>query len=250
MLNEVKKSDKEIDESNMTKEEKEEVKEKQRQKFLASMNRLEKKLFDLGLKMGIVLGDRKFVCKSCNIENCEVCYNERDQLKKNTFLTCRICKKGYALVDGKCRPCPLNCEYCKPQTSECVHCAEGFEFQADTNQCQAIAVENCSVMDGDACTICDNWFYLDEELNQCKPCKKEIDNCSHCRDFNGEVRCQFCQRGYYLNTREVEPGLLSELKQKKRKKGTGKSERTDGNDETSSIFQNKEQGFIIFLVVV
>ena len=227
--------EKEVDETNMSDEEKEKLRKSREKQFLSSMERLEKKLFDLGLKVGIVLGNRKFKCKNCDVENCEICNTQRDQLKKNTFVTCRICKKGFTLVDGKCRPCPLNCEFCKEQTSECVHCAEGFEFVTESNTCQAIPVKNCSVMEGDTCSICDNWFYLESSSNKCKPCKKEVENCSHCLEFQGQVRCQFCERGYFLKTEQISPAIIEELRRRKEKK-----DKNEVGGPNESVFDHKK----------
>lgn len=150
------------------------------------------------------------VCVDCKIDNCVYCSEKQDQVKQNKFITCSLCKPKFGLVDGRCQTCPENCRYCKEQTLECVSCEKGFQWDSKTNTCDQIPVENCAAMKADKCGICDNFFYLDREENKCKPCGKQIKNCTHCHALGKEVKCQFCERGYYLpNNASINNFLIS-----------------------------------------
>lgn len=51
-------------------------------------------------------------CSICDIENCKFCVEKEDQVKNSNFKTCKLCQKGFGLINSKCEKCPENCEFC------------------------------------------------------------------------------------------------------------------------------------------
>ena len=169
------------------------------EKTLTDIKDAEKKMMKFGNDfLDFKFREKDVKCINCNIDNCVYCSEKQDQVKKNKFITCSLCQPKFGLVDGHCQNCPQNCRYCKEQTLECVSCEKGYQWNSKTNTCDLISIENCAVVKNEVCAVCDNFFYLDKEENACKPCGKEIKNCSHCHSTGKQVKCQFCQRGYYL----------------------------------------------------
>ena len=172
--------------------------DKMEEKF-QKLKDVEKKFMDFGNDfLDFRFREKDVKCINCNIDNCVYCSEKQDQVKQNKFITCSLCKPKFGLVDGRCQNCPKHCRYCKEQTLECVSCEKGYQWDSQKNTCDLISIENCSVMKNDKCAVCDNFFYLDKESGECKPCGKEIKNCSHCHSLGSSVKCQFCERGYYL----------------------------------------------------
>ena len=159
-------------------------------------------------------------CVSCNIPNCKFCKEVPDQIKKTSFVKCSLCDKSFAMVDDQCQACPEKCEYCRPQTLECLHCTPGFQWNKTTAKCEEITVANCSFMKEGECASCDNLFYLDTESKTCKPCRASLPNCEHCYMKNKEVKCRFCERGFYVVDEDSGegPGTKDKSKSKKDKK--------------------------------
>ena len=176
-------------------------------------NKSEGDLLDFGedfLNLRFLEKDVK--CINCNIENCLYCSEKQDQVKQNKFVTCSLCKPKFGLVDGRCKICPPNCRYCKEQTGECTSCEKGFQWDVETHTCTPIAEDNCTAQRAGECLVCDNFFYLDSNVKKCEPCAKEILNCSHCRQVGGTLKCQFCERGYYLPNNNSMNNFLIALK--------------------------------------
>ena len=177
--------------------------------FYSDTNRLEevtkdnkskdKKKLDLGEKYR-KLGQKphSVTCLPCGIKDCQFCESKPDQIKNKNFLSCDLCKSRFALVNEKCEKCPENCEYCRDQTKECIHCSTGYQWNKTKAKCLKIKIKNCSVMSHGKCKVCDNMFYVDVITQECKPCKIMFPKCNHCSVLNGEVNCRFCERGYFL----------------------------------------------------
>jgi hypothetical protein len=179
----------------------------------------DKKSLDMGKIMNEVSTHQKSLnCVSCNIPDCKFCKEVPDQIKKTTFVKCSLCNKSFALVDEECKACPKNCEYCRPQSLECLHCSPGFQWNKKKSICKKITVENCSYMKKKKCVSCDNLFYLDATNNKCNPCKTTLPNCEHCTKTVGEPKCRFCERGYYVVQEEDDDSEIPKKKKKKKRK--------------------------------
>ena len=184
--------------------------DKMKQK-LEELKDREKKLMDFGENfLDFKFREHDVKCINCNIDNCVYCSEKQDQVKQNKFITCSLCKPKFGLVDGRCNACPSNCRYCKEQTLECVSCEKGYQWNSQENTCDLISIENCAAVKDKKCGVCDNFFYLHKEKGTCEPCGKEIKNCSHCHRLGEDVKCQFCERGYYLpNNGSINNFLIS-----------------------------------------
>lgn len=161
-------------------------------------NSAEKKQLDVGEDIFKQLKSISLDCIPCKIDNCRFCEQQKDEIKSNNILVCSLCEKGFGTVDNRCKPCPENCEYCKQQSQECVHCAIDFQWNSKNSKCEKIKIENCAVVSSEGkCKVCDNLFYLDKELESCLPCKKTLEHCSHCVKKRNNLKCKFCERGFY-----------------------------------------------------
>ena len=159
----------------------------------------DKKKLDVGKIFEEFSGKPKSIeCVSCNIPDCRYCKEVPDKIKKTKYLSCGLCDKGFAIVDDKCAACPKKCEYCRPQTLECLHCTPGFQWNKKKRKCQKISIPNCSLMKKKECLACDNLFYLDPDSKGCVPCRTKFPNCEHCVNSSGTVRCRFCKRGFFV----------------------------------------------------
>ena len=197
-------------------EEKVEPKKKEDDKAKGSDSKVdeatkEKSLMAFGESfMEFRFGGKDVKCLDCKIDNCLYCSEKQDQVKQNKFINCSLCKPKFGLVDGRCETCPDHCRYCKEQTLECVSCEKGFQWNAKENLCSEIQIPNCASEKENKCTVCDNYFYLDRENNECKACEQQIKNCSHCNKIGPEIKCRFCERGFYLpNNNTINNFLIS-----------------------------------------
>jgi hypothetical protein len=124
-------------------------------------------------------------CKECPT-NCEECENKS---------TCKVCNKGYILLDGKCVDrCP---DKFTERNSKCVPCTD--------SNCL-----DCDNVDTRQCKSCGNSFYLKEDTKECVPicpkgyfikglnskiCSRCTDNCENCS--NSKI-CEKCVSPYKL----------------------------------------------------
>lgn len=124
-------------------------------------------------------------CKECPI-NCEDCENKN---------TCKICNKGYLLLNGKCVDrCP---EKFTERNSKCIPCTD-------------INCIDCDNVDTTKCKSCSNSFYLKEDTKECVPicpksyfikglnskiCSRCTDNCENCS--NSKI-CEKCASPYKI----------------------------------------------------
>ena len=138
----------------------------------------------------------KVECTKCNIDNCRMCEKKKDQMGENKYVTCMYCDPQYAVVSGKCLPCPEGCRYCRPETLECTFCETGHFLNHKTNKCELVTKENCSNMDGDGnCTLCESKFYLDGK--DCKTCNSKEPHCTYCNNKGSVFECFGCGIGYH-----------------------------------------------------
>lgn len=179
-------------------------------------SKVENSLLDFGEDfLNLKFRENDVKCINCDIENCLYCSEKQDQVKQNKFVTCSLCKPEFGLVDGRCQACPPNCRYCKEQTGECTSCQKGYQWDSESHTCKSIELENCTAQRKGECIVCDNFFYLDKTSKTCLPCSKEIANCTHCRKVGSALKCQFCERGYYLPNNSSMNNFLIALKNMK-----------------------------------
>merc|ERR1711934_564952 len=62
---------------------------------------------------------------------------------------CSQCMSGYGKdSQGKCQPCPHNCEFCGDNSRKCLHCKEGKIINSD-GQCTEPPIPNCTSVRSD-----------------------------------------------------------------------------------------------------
>ena len=137
-------------------------------------------------------------CFACE-ENCQKCSRKTDEITNVGFNSCEVCRHGFALVEGICKPCPLNCSRCKGETLICSTCEPGFAMNKALNQCTKV-IENCYTSGEDGrCTICQEGYFLEE--NRCISCHEKVKNCSQCSQDLANFRCFGCRKGFFVTTK-------------------------------------------------
>lgn len=112
---------------------------------------------------------------------------------------CKTCKEGYSLVDGQCLQIK-NCIY--ESNGYCNQCTKGYRPSDDHRSCVEIGEDHCLSYStsGDGST---------RTCNQCTPeyklksgdntCELVVDHCQNSYDENGNLKCNYCEKGYALN---------------------------------------------------
>ena len=117
-------------------------------------------------------------CKSCQIDNCNKCYNFFGNV------ICSACNEGFNLIFNRCIPKDQNI------VKECE--------KGDNEKCFSCNNEKGKE---DQCLECNSGYYLPNNQNEKKFCKKcDIVRCTECFDNSNsnEVECKRCQKGYKL----------------------------------------------------
>ena len=118
------------------------------------------------------------ICTKGCIENCFQCENP-----------CLLCKYGYILTNGYCAKCPVGCDSCSTDMSQCFSCSEGYKYE--NFLCKKKCNPNCQSCD-DPCTQCDPGFLSLQ--GQCLPCLSPCFSCIGNLD-----RCSSCISGFQLD---------------------------------------------------
>ena len=130
------------------------------------------------------------ICKSINSDDLKNC------LEINTEIgICEKCKEGFYLnyEDKKCS----TIENCFESIFDvCIKCNNSYYFDKRESICKNktdnLKFEHCKqTIDGEACDICDDDYYLDED-GKCI-------YVNHCLQANENFRCIKCAPGYFPN---------------------------------------------------
>ena len=135
-------------------------------------------------------------CQECNIPNCTYCNKQADQIARNEYLSCSVCKPGYTINNGHCEPCPENCMICESETLECQMCQYGYTMDGSSKKCLSLNNDNCHKANSiGECKLCEAHFFI--ENTKCQHCSKKEPNCSFCTSNADNFICLDCKNGFY-----------------------------------------------------
>ena len=133
--------------------------------------------------------DNLKICKSLNSEDFKNCVEINVEKGK-----CSKCKDNYYLNtrDFRC----IKTQNCSESIFEtCVKCDEGFYYDKKENECKILDnyFLHCKeTINGKACEICDDGYYLTEDGK----CTKV----NYCSKLNENNKCEKCISNYYLTS--------------------------------------------------
>jgi len=133
-----------------------------------------------------IFGDSCTV-RNCKVENCTKCQDT----EANRCDTCA--DQNYLAADGQCYSCSDSCIGCVGAEKNCTVCAEYFQRNTDTNECepevcQVQGCAKCVAGDTTQCLQCADGFFRNSEkkcascLPHCKTCETSY-RCIACEDF-------------------------------------------------------------------
>ena len=114
-----------------------------------------------------------------------------DCLKCSTPTICTQCQLSFELVGSTCRGCPINCQKCA--NNVCSLCNEGFYLDYQLN-CQTCPIAGTKVCTISSLISCLNNHWLDNNAANCIQCDP---NCQQC---SSTTRCSTCNQGSYLQS--------------------------------------------------